>query len=150
MLAAPEFASLVVSRPGSHALVFARVRGLVVAAAFYGLGLIALVLAPLLVLEVVDPPKAGIDLMPHVIFNPPGGHHKIPAGNIRQGAGGAGSEARPGAATKATTRKAMPRPADSLLPPPEPENAAIDEPTQGPTGPDGLPGDPNGGGDDPN
>src|SRR2546428_12171524 len=112
MLPAPDFPALVVSSPAPHAWFFGGVRGLVGAAAFYGLGLIALVPAPLLVLAVMDPPKAGIDLMPHVIFNPPGGHHKIPAGNIRQGAGGTGSQARPGAATKAPTRKAMPRPHD--------------------------------------
>jgi len=148
MLAAPEFSSLVVSRPGSRAVLFARGRGLVVAVAFYGFGLTALLLAPLLVMEVMDPPKASVDL--RVVFKPPGGHHKIPAGNIRQGTGGAGSEARPGAATKASAKKAAPRPAESLLPPPEPEKAAIDEPTNGPTGPAGPPGDPDGRGDKPN
>jgi len=141
MLAAPEFSSLVVSRPGSRALVYARVRGLVVAIAFYGLGLIALVVAPLLVTEVVDPPKASVDLGPRVVFRPPGGHGG-PAGIMRHRAGGA----RPGAATKAGPRKALSRPANSPLPLPEPENAAIGEATDGSTGPDG-PGDPNGPGD---
>ena len=149
MTAAPEFASLIVSRPGSRAFLIARLRGLAAATAFYALGLILLILAPLLVLEVVDPPKAGVDLIPHVIFNPPGGGHKTPAGNVRHGAGGAGSEAHHGAAPKARERHAVPRPADSLLPPPEPENAATGELTNGPTGPEGPPGNPNGDGDKP-
>jgi TonB family protein len=139
MLEAPEFSSLVVSRPGSRALVFAKVRGLAMATALYAIGLTALVIAPLLVLEVVEPPKAGVDFPLPVHFNPPG--------HIQHGVRGAGSKPFPGAATKIRSRLPHPRPSESLLPPPEPESATTDDTTNDPMGPDGPSGDPRSDGD---
>jgi protein TonB len=84
-----------------------------------------------------------VDLGTPVTFRPPGGGHKGLAGTTRHGAGGV----REGAATKGGARKPLSRPTDSLLPLPEPENAAIGEATDGTAGPDGPGGDPNGPGD---
>src|SRR5207249_9999060 len=81
----------------------------------------------------------------------------LPAANTRLRPGTSGKGRAASAAKRATARrpkagarKTVPRPAESLLPPPEPEDAIIGESTDGPTGPDGPPGDPNGTGDKPN
>ena len=140
---APEFSSLIVSRPGSRPLLLARARGLLVAGALYTLALVALILAPLFILEMVDPPKAGV--VP-VFFDPPGrrGDNK-PVGSIRQGSpGGKGKSAETRHTSPPTT---VPRPAESPLPPPEAEASIASGPTGPDTGHDGPPGLPDGTGD---
>ena len=53
MQPAPEFSSLIVSRPCSRARLVLRVRGLACAAALYAAGLACLLVASLLMLEMV-------------------------------------------------------------------------------------------------
>jgi len=79
----PEFSSLIVSRPSSRAHLLRRVRGLALATALYAAGVACLLVAPLLMIEMVQSPKADIS---SIIFRPP--HRKgdnLPAGTIRQG-----------------------------------------------------------------
>jgi protein TonB len=149
MLDAPEFSSLLVSRPRPRALLFAKVRGLAVAATLYALGLTALIVAPLLVLEVVDPPKAGVE-PPRVIFNPPSGRSDPrPAGNIKKGVRSGRMDAHPAATPRSVPPPPAPGAADPLAPPPEPATSVTDASVSG-TDTSAEPyGDPHGKGSDP-
>src|SRR5215813_2396175 len=120
MIPSPQFSSLIVSRPRSAARALGRLRGLALSAALYGLGFALLVLSPILVLEVMPPPKAGFD--PRIpVYVPPGGHgdHRL-AGPLRKGVPGGRTSAATAAAprkTPAVRQQAHP----ALTPPPEPD-----------------------------
>src|SRR5437867_11665876 len=89
MLTAPEFSSLIVSRPRPAARVLLlRLRGLALAATLYVSGLAALIFAPFLLLDVMHPTGAGIIIVDppiHFGFRQPGGDNRR-AGDIRRGA----------------------------------------------------------------
>jgi protein TonB len=151
MLQAPEFSSLIVSRKSPRGRAGSKLRALALAATLYGTGLVALIVGPWFILEMVDPPKAGVE-PPHIplIFNPPGGGHQQTVGHSGRGAGGGRKDAHPATATKtAPSRPPVPRPADNPTTPPESTDATYAGPTDGPFGPDGPPGDPDGPGDRP-
>jgi periplasmic protein TonB len=143
----PEFSSLIVSRPGSRPLLLARARGLALAGSLYALLLVALILAPLFVLEVVHSPEANVDLRVPITFRPPHGRgDDQPAGNVRHGTPGGRKNA---ATPHGAPRPAVPRPAESPLPPPEAQAAIVSGPAGPEDGSDGPSGLPDGTGDNP-
>jgi len=150
---APEFSSLIVSRPRSQVRVCMRLRGLVFAAALYVSGLAALILTPFLLLDVMDPPRAGInpdDLPIHVDYHQPrGGGDNRRAGAIRKGVRDGRRNAAPATAPKSAPARAVLRAADAPVPPPETEMPATAVPADGIGGPGDPPGDPGGTGKGP-
>jgi protein TonB len=144
MLSAPEFSSLIVSRPGSDGRLFTRLRVLAVAAVLYGSALAGLALSPFLVLEVMDPSRAGIIIDFH---QPRSRGDNRRAGDIRKGVRHGRTDARPAAAPKPTAARTVPRPADALVPPPESESTTTGGPDNGDSDSRGPAGDPNGTGD---
>src|SRR5882762_1828525 len=145
---APEFSSLVVSRPRSGDRVVMRLRGLAFAASLYASGLAALVLTPLLLLDVVDPPSAGINLEdPPIRFHfqqsrGGGGDHR--AGAIRKGVRDGRRHATPPTTPKPAPDRAALRPVDASVPPPETEMTETAAPAHGAGASDGPLGDPRG------
>src|SRR2546426_566921 len=93
MLTAPEFSSLIVSRPRPAArILLLRLRGLALAATLYVSGLAALILSPFLLLDVMHPTGAGIIIVDPLIqigFRQPGGDNRralvIPMGRTNSG-----------------------------------------------------------------
>ena len=83
MLPAPQFASLIVSRPCSRARLNQRWRGLAFAAALYAAGLACLLVAPLLVIEMLQPPKADSVVVDFHTPLPRGDNQ--PSGAVRNG-----------------------------------------------------------------
>src|SRR5438445_6182777 len=83
MQPAPEFSSLIVSRPCSRARLFQRMRGLAFATALYAVGFACLLVAPLLMIEMLQLPKA--DTVPPEVHFPLFRGDNRPAGTIRQG-----------------------------------------------------------------
>src|SRR5206468_3664562 len=153
MLTAPEFSSLIVSRPrpAARILLLLRLRGLALAATLYVSGLAALILAPFLLLDVMHPTGAGIIIVDPPIqigFRQPGGDNRR-AGNIRRGARNGRKDGRPATSSKPVSRRAVPRPADAPVPPPESEIEATAVPADGQGGPGDQSGDPEGTGTGP-
>jgi periplasmic protein TonB len=148
MPSAPEFSSLVVSRPRSGDRVIMRLRGLAFAASLYASGLAALVLTPLLLLDVVDPPRAGINLeAPPIRFHfqqPRGGGDDRRAGAIRKGVRDGRRHATPPTTPKPAAARAALRPVDAPVPPPETEMPETAAPAHGDGASDGPLGDPRG------
>src|SRR2546422_911342 len=83
MQPAPQFSSLIVSRPYSRARLLLRVRGLAFAAALYAAGLACLLIAPLLLIEMLQPPKADSVVVDFHTPLPRGDNQ--PAGTVRNG-----------------------------------------------------------------
>ncbi len=79
----PLFASLIVSRPRSTARLLPRARGLAIAIILYTGALACLLLAPLLLIEMVAPPRADNTPITFHPQGPPGNH--LPAGSVRKG-----------------------------------------------------------------
>jgi len=132
---APEFSSVVVSRRGRHERLASQVWSFAAVAALYAVALILLIVVPLLVLESVDPPKAGIRIDVPVFKTPGGGGHSAPTVHPPRGAGGA-----------VKPRPAPPRPKMASIDPtplPAPESPPDFGPAVGPDGPEGPPGGPN-------
>ena len=152
-LSPPEFSSLIISRPRSRARILIRARGLALAAALYVSGLAALILAPLLVLESVNPPRAGIDPNePPIRFyfrQPRGGGDNGRAGEARQGERNGRRDTRHADASRPARARAITRPADAAIPPPESELATTATPVGGNEGQGGPRGVPDGTGNDP-
>src|SRR3989442_14159748 len=126
MLTAPEFSSLIVSRPRPAArILLLRLRGLALAAVLYVSGLAALILAPFLLLDVMHPTGAGIIIVDPPIqigFRQPGGDNRR-AGNIRRGARNRRNDGRPATGSEPVSRRAAPRPAAGPGAPPRPGGA---------------------------
>jgi protein TonB len=143
---APEFSSLVVSRPRSGDRVIMRLRGLAFAASLYASGLAALVLTPFLLLDVVDPPRAGINLEEPPIrldfHQPRGGGDDRRAGATSKGVRDGRMRATPPTAPKSAQARPAPRPVDAPAPLPEVEMPETGAPAQGDDASDGPPGDP--------
>src|SRR5437867_13360629 len=145
MLTAPEFSSLIVSRPRPAArILLLRLRGLALAATLYVSGLAALILAPFLLLDVMHPTGAGIIIVDppiHIDFRQPGGDNRR-AGNIRRGARNGRKDGRPATGSNPVSRRAVPRSAGAPLPPPACPIQATVVPADGqaaPCGPAGTP-----------
>src|SRR5262245_49331431 len=128
----PDFSQLIISRPSSTALASARLGGLILAGAIYGLGVVALIVTPFFMLEMMPPPRAGI-----AALEPPisvdirrlrGG------GQVREGVKDGTGHSRRSSATRPRQTRAVPRPVDTKLPPPESE---IESPTTQADGPEG-------------
>ena len=90
MPAAPEFSSLLVSRPSPIAPLLLRVRGCLIAIALYAAGLAALLVSPLFVLEMMKPPEAGLRPLPppgRLVFHSPDRRSGdgLPAAPVRRG-----------------------------------------------------------------
>ena len=133
MQPAPEFSSLLVSRPGRAVPILLRARGIAFAIALYAAGLAALLSAPLFMLEMMKPPEAGLrDYVPAtpLVFRSPG----------RRGGGGFRSTL-----PKARRSHAPAFPLAAPLSPPETDPATPGRPDDrtGGGGPAG--GDPSGG-----
>src|SRR6185295_2522381 len=114
MPAVPDFSSLIVSRPSSGPLAIGRLRGLVLAGSLYASGLAALLLAPFLVLEAMNPPRAAINPEePPIrldIRQPRGGPP------VRQGVRDGHRESRRSGASRPTPARAVSLPPDPSLP----------------------------------
>lgn len=129
----PEFSSLIVSRPRARGRLYVRVGGLAAAAALYGASLAALVLLPFLLIDAMNPPRAGVNIDDPPIridFRQPRGRgdDRRP-GDIRRGTR-AGRKDAGLAARRPPKARIVPRPADSPVPPPQPENATADGPNK--------------------
>src|SRR2546426_8536538 len=152
MLTAPEFSSLIVSRPRPAArILLLRLRGLALAATLYVSGLAALIFTPFLLLDVMHPTGAGIIIVDppiHLDFRQPRGDNRR-AGNIRRGARNGRKDGRPATGSKPVSRRPVPRPADAPVPPPESEIAATAVTAAGQGGPGDQSGDPEGTGTGP-
>ncbi len=102
------------------------------AAALYGASLAALLLFPFLLIDAMNPPRAGVDIDDPPIridFHQPRGRgDNRRAGDIRHGTRDGRRVAGPAAPRLPKTR-IVPRPADAPVPPPQPENATTDGPT---------------------
>lgn len=90
MPSAPEFSSLLVSRPGPVVPLLLRARGYVFAMALYAAGLAVLLATPLFMLEMMKPPEAGLRPLPptgRLVFHPPAlrGGDGLPAAPVRRG-----------------------------------------------------------------
>jgi protein TonB len=119
-----------------------------VAAALYVSTLVALVLSPFLLIEVMSPPRAGVDIDDPPIrldFHQPRGRgDNHPAGEIRRGTRDGRKNTTPAGPPKPQKTWAVPRPADALAPPPEIPLAG--GPTEGAGGSDRPYGDEKGSG----
>lgn len=142
MQPAPEFSSLLVSRPGSAVRLTLRARGLACAATLYAAGVAAVLIAPLFMLEMMEPPRAGLqDRHPPVPIRFHNqvrkGGDSLPAAAVRKGE-------RNGADRGGHAAAARPPRADAPLPPPETNPMTPGHPSD-PTG-NGRPprGDPRG------
>ncbi len=132
MQPAPEFSSLIVSRPCSRARLVLRVRGLACAATLYAAGLACLLVAPLLMIEMLQPPKA--DTVPPEVHFPSFRGDDRPAGTIRKGvrngsehAAGSRSE-RPAEIRREAQPVAEPiAPPESEVPQRDPESPGSDD-----------------------
>src|SRR5262245_7322053 len=133
---APEFKSVVVSRPGGGGRLLVRLRGPALAALMYGVGLAGLLLAPFLALEAVDPPRAAV--APLEIAFRHGSNLKPPAGDIRQGSPTGRKNQSAGGKRSTARQDVAHRLAHTLAPPPEPATSVAD----GAASIDGEPGDP--------
>ena len=90
MQPAPEFSSLLVSRPGPIIPLLARARGVVFAMALYAAGITALLVTPFFMLEMMKPPEAGLRIPtptgPLAFHNPVRrGGDGLPAAPVRRG-----------------------------------------------------------------
>jgi len=87
---APEFSSLLVSRPRRVAPILQRAWGIALAIGLYGGALIAFFILPYLMPELMKPPEAGLsEPKPpeRIVFRPPGhkGGDNLPAAPVRKG-----------------------------------------------------------------
>ncbi|MGH9750098.1 MAG: hypothetical protein ACRD6R_09270, partial [Candidatus Polarisedimenticolia bacterium] len=132
---APLFSALVVSRPSPNGRRLRRLRSLVVAACLHAATFGGLVLAPLLIVEMVEP-QASTD--PILIYYPPrsGGHgdgRPLPA--IRRGEGGPPSSARHTAESRERVRPEAPTAITPVAPPEPPVEVPADFASHDPAGP---------------
>src|SRR3989442_13199815 len=139
MLTAPEFSSVIVSRPrpAARILLLLRLRGLALAATLYVSGLAALIFAPFLLLDVMHPTGAGIIIVDppiHFGFRQPGGDNRR-AGDIRRGVRNGPKDGRPATGSKPVSRPPVPRPDDAPVPPTESELAVTAVTVDGQRGP---------------
>ncbi len=156
MTGPPLFSSLIVSRRSPAWSSFRRAAGIAAAASAHFLALVLLALAPMLWLEMLEPPKA---LVPSIqIYQPPlgpgHGGHRLPAPSIRKGGGAAAGMARVISRTPAPRPPATIRP--DRIPPPLPASepradlpAPADRAAAPIPGAPAGPGDPNGHGTSP-
>src|SRR5206468_4583216 len=129
----PLFASLIVSRPSSVARLLPRARGLALATVLYAGALGCLLVAPLLLIEMVAPPRAEIA---SITFHTPGprGDH-LPAGTVRQGVRNGSEHPGPVSEQKRSPERRSTSPTTIPVAPPESE---VPEASQDPSGSDGL------------
>src|SRR5262249_52987108 len=135
------FASMIVSRPDSGARLLRRMRGLAVAAGLYVAGLACLVVAPLLMIEMVAPPRAAIDIR----FPEQRGGNYQPAGSVRQGVRNGSEHAARSAADRRAPARRRDQPVSIPVTPPESEATSAPFPDgdgQGDGPPEGVPGGP--------
>jgi len=127
----PLFDSLIVSRPRSGARLLPRVRGLALATVLYAGALGCLLVASLLLIEMVAPPRAEVS----ITFRPPGPKgDNLPAGTVRQGVRNGSENPAPAKDVKRAPDRRSSPPTTIPVAPPESE---IPDASQGVSGSDG-------------
>ena len=149
MISPPEFSSLIVSRPRSRSRWIQCLRGFALAGAFYAVGVVLLVLAPFLMLEVMSPPRADVRPVIDLVFRTPGGHgDNRRAGRIRRGSRDGRRSSVTSPAPHTAQSRAVARPSSPVAPPAETEIVPSQLPGEGNSGNEDSIGDPIGTGDD--
>src|SRR5258706_15705887 len=148
MTPAPEFKALLISRPHAWRPALSHLRGVAIVAGLYTAVLTALALSPLILLEMMDPPRAGIRPDIPVVFPPHSGQGgtSLP-GQIRPGVQSPRGTRAPSQLLAAPQNPA-PQARPTLSPPPAAEETGGPGSQDG-IGPAGTPGDPHGTGKDP-
>ncbi len=127
MDAPPLFSALIVSRPNPRAAVLRRGAGVAAACLVHLAGISFLVLAPILFLEMVEPPKAVVG-PPIILWQPyppidhPGGHSRLPS--LRDGGRRAKGGSAPGGAKQTPLKPPTPTVQPDRIPLAPPETQA--------------------------